>query len=99
VIFTAPQIKHFLLSLRKGDLNDINNRRGFINIFVKAIYLYDDRMSLYLNGGDKEIVIDDILIDETEEYFDSLDSELNSGSFVVASVPPKVFVPSGTDTF
>ncbi len=46
-------------------------------------------MTLYLNAGDKEIVIDDILIDETEEYFDSLNSALNGGSAVVASVPPQ----------
>ena len=55
---------------------------------MRAIYLYDKIMTLYLNAGDKEIVIDDILIDETEEYFDSLNSVLNGGSAVVASVPP-----------
>lgn len=89
VIYTEPQIRHYLISLRTGDLNDINIRRGFINIFVRAIYLYDKKMTLYLNAGDKEIVIDDILIDETEEYFDSLNSVLNGGSAVVASVPPE----------
>lgn len=88
VIYTEPQIRHYLISLRTGDLNDINIRRGFINIFVRAIYLYDDKMTIYLNSGDKETVIDDILIDETEEYFDSLNSDLNGGSTVVASVPP-----------
>ena len=46
-------------------------------------------MTIYLNSGDKETVIDDILIYETEEYFDSLNSALNGGSAVVASVPPK----------
>ena len=89
VIYTEPQIRHYLTSLRTGDLNDINIRRGFINIFVRAIYLYDDKMTIYLNSGDKETVIDDILIDETEEYFDSLNSALNGGSAVVASVPPQ----------
>ena len=88
VIYTEPQIRHYLISLRTGDLNDINIRRGFINIFVRAIYLYDKKMTLYLNAGDKEIVIDDILIDETEEYFESLNSALNGGSAVVVSVPP-----------
>lgn len=46
-------------------------------------------MTILLDGGDKEIVIDDILINETEEYFDSQISALNSGSAVVASVPPE----------
>ena len=89
VVYTEPQIRHYLTSLRTGDLNDINIRRGFINIFVRAIYLYDDKMTIYLNSGDKETVIDDILIDETEKYFDSLNSALNGGSAVVASVPPR----------
>ncbi|MBQ4604266.1 MAG: helix-turn-helix transcriptional regulator, partial [Clostridia bacterium] len=88
VVYTEPQIRHYLISLRTGDLNDINIRRGFINIFVRAIYLYDDKMTIYLNSSDKETVIDDILIDETEEYFDSLNSALIGGSTVVASVPP-----------
>ena len=87
IVFTEPRIRHFPLYLRKDELNDIKNRRGFINIFVRAIYLYDYRMTIYLDGGDKEIVIDDIFIVETEEYFDSLNSGLTDGSAVVASVP------------
>ena len=61
---------------------------------MRAIYLYDDKMTIYLNSGDKETVIDDILIDETEEYFDSLNSDLNGGSAVVASVPPQFKNPN-----
>jgi len=64
-------------------VNDINNRRGIINIFLRAIYLFDDRLTLILNGGDKPIVIDDILLDEikasNKEYL---------GSSLVADASP-----------
>ncbi|MCL2150362.1 MAG: hypothetical protein FWH51_05530, partial [Dehalococcoidia bacterium] len=33
---------------------------------LRAIYLFDDKMLLVLNGGDKPIVIDDILLAEIE---------------------------------
>jgi len=66
IVFTAPQIRAFLYALKKGNVNDENNRRGIINIFLRAIYLYDERMTLLLNGGDRPITIDDILLDEIE---------------------------------
>ena len=53
IVFTALQIRAFLYSLKKGNVNDINNRRSIINIFLRAIYLSDDRLTLILNGGDK----------------------------------------------
>ena len=67
VTFTAPQIKVFLYSLKRGNITDENNRRGMVNIFLRAIYLYDNRMTLIFNGGDRPITIDDILLDEIKE--------------------------------
>jgi DNA invertase Pin-like site-specific DNA recombinase len=66
VILTEPQIKAFLYSLKRGKFNDERNRKGIINIFLNAVYLWDDKMTLILNGGDKPITIDDILLDEIE---------------------------------
>ncbi|MDK2951451.1 MAG: site-specific recombinase [Kosmotogales bacterium] len=60
VIFTAPQIRSFLYSLKKGNINDDNNRRGLINIFLGEIYLKDDRFTPILNSGNRPIVMDDI---------------------------------------
>ena len=88
VTFTAPQIKAFLYSLKRGDVNDENNRRGMVNIFLRAIYLYDDRMTLILNGGDRPITIDDILLDEIEEHFESAGSGYAGCSPLVAAAPP-----------
>ena len=89
VTFTAPQIKAFLYSLKRGDVNDENNRRGMVNIFLRAIYLYDDRMTLILNGGDRPITIDDILLDEIEGHFESDVSGYAGCSPLVADAPPR----------
>lgn len=88
VTFTAPQIKAFLYSLKRGNVNDENNRRGMVNIFLRAIYLYDDRMTLILNGGDRPIIIDDILLDEIEEHFEDAVSSHAGCSSLVAVAPP-----------
>ena len=89
VTFTAPQVKAFLYSLKRGNVNDENNRRGMVNIFLRAIYLYDDRMTLILNGGDRPITIDDILLDEIEEHFEVAVSSHAECSPLVAAAPPK----------
>lgn len=86
VTFTTPQIKAFLYSLKRGNVNDENNRRGMVNIFLRAVYLYDDRMTLILNGGDRPITIDDILLDEIEEHFeDAVSSHAGCSPLVVAA--------------
>ena len=88
VSFTAPQVKAFLYSLKRGNINDENNRRGIINIFLRAIYLFDDRLTLILNGGDRQITIDNILIDEIEEHFADAVSYHARCSPLVAAAPP-----------
>ena len=88
IIYTAPQVRNFLYSLKRGDINDINNRRGMINIFVRAIYLFDDTITLVLNGGNRPITIDNILLDEIEAYFETTLSDEGKCSPLVASAPP-----------
>ncbi|WP_277668546.1 recombinase family protein [Caproiciproducens galactitolivorans] len=83
VIFTAPQIEAFLYSLKNGKVDDEHNRKGIINIFLRAIYLWDDKLTLILNGGDKPITIDDVLLDEIET-----DNKAFVSSSMVAEVPP-----------
>ena len=88
ITFSAPQIKAFLYSLKRGNVNDENNRRGIINIFLRAIYLWDDRMTLIFNGGDRPITIDDILLDEIEEHFEAAISSHAACSPLVVDAPP-----------
>ena len=35
------------------------NKSKDYNIFLREIYLFDDRLTLILNGGDRQITIDD----------------------------------------
>ncbi len=87
-ILTEPQVIAFLQKL-KNSKDDIRRRRSIINIFVSAIYLWDDKFRMVLNGSDKQIVIDDILLDDINEHFDGLNSELEGCSQLVADAPPK----------
>ena len=88
VTLTAPQIRAYLYSLKKGDINDENAKRGIINIFLRAVYLYDDRFTLILNGSEKPVTIDDALLDEIEEEFVSPQPGCSQCSSLVADAPP-----------
>ena len=46
-------------------------------------------MTLILNGGDRPIIIDDILLDEIEEHFEDAVSSHAGCSPLVAAAPPK----------
>ena len=89
VTLTAPQVRAFLYALKCGDIDDENTRRGIINIFLRAIYLYDDRMTLIFNGGERPIILDDVLLDEIEKHFESAGSYHEKCSPLVADAPPR----------
>lgn len=63
---TITEVKFFLSQLRKGKADDITYRKTLINVFVNAIYLYDDKLVIFFNSGDKPITIDDDLLCEIE---------------------------------
>ena len=67
----------------------MNTRRELINIFVRAIYLYDDRMTLILNSGGRPITLDDILLNEIDGQLVGSVSESFGCSSLVAVAPPK----------
>lgn len=83
IVFTAPQISAFLHSLKKGNVNDEHNRKGIINIFLRSFYLWDDKFTMILNGGDRPIEINGSLLDEIEA-----DNAAFMGSSLVADAPP-----------
>lgn len=89
VTLTAPQIRAYLYSLRQGDKNNENFKRGIINIFLRAVYLYDDRFTLVLNGSDTPITIDDILLDEIEEGLEGDQTNCEGCSSLVAGAPSR----------
>lgn len=89
VILTEPQVKSFLTHLRTGDINSLSNRRGLINIFVRAIDLYDGRFTLILNGSGQPVEVTDILLDEIEAAFGDDPADTGKSSPLVADAPPR----------
>ena len=87
-ITSAQEVTHFLSVLQKSSFNDPLNRRAVINIFLNKIYLYDDKFRLILNGSGQAVEIDDIMLDEMDDYFDSQNSDFAECSSVVADAPP-----------
>lgn len=88
VMLSAPDVRAYLYALKHGDKNDENVKRGIINVFLRAVYLYDGTFNLILNGSDKPISIDNILLDEIEEGLDEDLSNHTLSSSLVADAPP-----------
>ncbi|GIP28623.1 hypothetical protein J23TS9_37530 [Paenibacillus sp. J23TS9] len=55
-----------MTQLRKGKVNDEKHRPTLINVFVNAIYLYDDKITLILNSSNQPVTIEPSLVDEIE---------------------------------
>ena len=85
-VISEPQIRFFLNSLKKGNTSDIKYRKALITMFVNAIYLYDDKMTLVFNSGDDPVTIDDFLLSEIEENF----QHMEKGLFLNKVSPPMV---------
>lgn len=66
VSLTIAEVKFFLNHLKNGNADDIHYRKTLINVFVNAIYLYDDRMTIIFNSGDKPVTVTDALLSEIE---------------------------------
>lgn len=88
-VLSEQDVTDFLYKLKNGSLNNIHRRRSLINIFVGAIYLFDDKFRIILNGSEKPIEIDDVLVDEANDYFDGLNQAKSECSHLVADAPPK----------
>lgn len=63
---TDNKIKFFLKSIRDGSADDEKSRRALIAVFVNAIYLYDDKFTLFLNIGGSPVNVDGALLDKVE---------------------------------
>ena len=76
-------LKFFLSQLRKDKADSISYRKTLINVFVNAIYLYDDKITIIFNSGDKPVTIDDELLSDIEESNAAVE-----GSLLDAVAPP-----------
>ena len=66
VSLTIPEIKFFLSHLKKGRADSISYRKTLINVFVNAVYVYDDKLTIFFNSGENPATIDDELLDLVE---------------------------------
>lgn len=66
VSLTISEVKFFLNQLKNGNADDIRYRKTLINVFVNAIYLYDDRVTIIFNSGDKPVTVTDELLSDIE---------------------------------
>lgn len=59
---TREQILFWLHRFRKTDINDTEQRQRLIDVFINAVYVYDDKIILTFNYKDstKTISLDDI---------------------------------------
>lgn len=53
ILLTVPQVKFFLVQMKKGNINDIKYRKLLINTLINKIYLYDDSITIIFNTQDK----------------------------------------------
>ena len=58
-------IVRWLQSMRRGDLMDEEYRKKIIEIFINAVYLYDDRVAIFFNVKDCKQVSYIDMIDAT----------------------------------
>ena len=65
----ADQLRFAIEKFRDRNINDRNYHRELINTFIKAVYVFDDRLKIVMNhgGDDVEIPFDEIAADEGEE--------------------------------
>ena len=72
VRLTAPEIRFFLNALKKGDPDTAKYKKTLIAIFVNAIYLYDDKITLVFNSGDKPVTITNSLLSDIEKQAEAV---------------------------
>ncbi|MBE6677920.1 MAG: recombinase family protein [Ruminococcaceae bacterium] len=72
VRLTAPEIKFFLAALKKGNPDTAKHKKTLIAIFVNAIYLYDDKITLIFNSGDKPVTITNDLLNDIEKQAEAV---------------------------
>ena len=55
---TVDNIKYFLTDIRNGSIDTPHYRKSLINALVNRIYLYDDKMIVYINTQNNGVDID-----------------------------------------
>ncbi len=92
---TVPQIESWLTELAGLDICDPKARYHLINIFVNRVYLYDDRMILFFNMGNKNKTVSLKDIREIEKNSEVLNDFDLVDSCVTSNISRKSFCRLG----
>ncbi len=60
-------ILYFFNKLKNGDINDIKYKRTLINIFVKSVYLYEEKVTIIFNIDNISVTVDSIILDKIDK--------------------------------
>ena len=90
VYLNEAQVLAFLDYVCEMPFEDFEKRRAIINIFVNAVYLYDDHFTLLINASKKPICVEDIPLDDIEAAFKGEDNQTDGCSQLANPVPPKI---------
>jgi len=63
---TEDDIGTFLYRLKMGDENDIKYKRALIAIFINAVYLYDDKATIFFNTIDRTVEVDYNILNDAD---------------------------------
>lgn len=64
---TEKEIKFFLTKLQRGDILDHSYRKVLVDMFVNSIYVYDDKLIIICNVGNKPLTMTVNLLEDIEE--------------------------------
>ena len=65
---TDKQIKQFMLKLQNGSYDTDSTRINLIRAFINQIYLYEDKMIIIFNTGEKSEVVTPEMIEYIEKH-------------------------------
>ncbi|MDR1629169.1 MAG: recombinase family protein [Oscillospiraceae bacterium] len=86
---SEEQLRTFFRVLKAGDKDDLKTRKALIDIFINAVYLYDDnngrnrKITVVFNSGKRPVTIENIPIDDI-----SLNFERQSSYYIEAKGSP-----------
>lgn len=66
---SKTNIKHFLNQLKQGNINDKKYRKSLIATFVKAVYVYDDKIIIFFNNQNNPTEISFEELKNVEKFF------------------------------
>lgn len=98
-LLAEPEITFFLMGLRNGDANSDKYRRMLVSVLVNRVYLYDDKLTIFMNAADGEQEITKELLEEaTGGGVRTEGTTLHHTSSVRTPVKRRGFVVSPPDT-